>query len=269
LVLVRSACDSATKAGAAVEQVRAVTLQHAADCVVRFDATGLETAIALAEKYGVGRSEVADLWLQYADEAIKNKDSKGIEAACDSATKAGAAASAVAAFRARGMVLEAVGMWDRGESERASVVSIQAIEINGDAAIEMLQSAQSEGLKTGVVSEYLKRFDGALAAGRWDEARGAVATSLRLDAQTETWWTSRLAAEKLRTAPPTLLASLPPTLLASLPPEVITAIPPITNSVGIKMKLLPGGTFTMGEAGSDSDATPHPVTLILRGASNS
>ena len=260
LALVRSACDSATKAGAAVEQVRAAVLQHAADCVVRFDATGLETAIALVEKYGVGRSEVADLWLQYADKAIKNKDSKGVQAACDSATKAGAAASAVAAFRARGMVLEAGGMWDRGESERASVVAIQAIEINGDAAIEMLQSAQSEGLKTGVVSEYLKRFDEALAAGRWDEAREAVATAMRLDAQAETWWTSRLAAEKLPTAPPTLLASLPPTLLASLPPEVITAIPPITNSVGIKMKLLPGGTFTMGEAGSDK-AAPHPVTL--------
>jgi formylglycine-generating enzyme required for sulfatase activity len=38
-------------------------------------------------------------------------------------------------------------------------------------------------------------------------------------------------------------------------------LPPIQNSIGIKLKLLPAGMFTMGQAGGNSDETPHQVTL--------
>ncbi|MFM8805556.1 MAG: formylglycine-generating enzyme family protein, partial [Planctomycetia bacterium] len=34
-----------------------------------------------------------------------------------------------------------------------------------------------------------------------------------------------------------------------------------TNSLGMKLKLLPAGTFTMGQAGGDADESPHQVTL--------
>ena len=37
--------------------------------------------------------------------------------------------------------------------------------------------------------------------------------------------------------------------------------PPITNSIGMKLRLLPPGTFMMGDANGDSDKTPHEVTL--------
>ncbi|MDB4621624.1 formylglycine-generating enzyme family protein, partial [Rubripirellula sp.] len=37
--------------------------------------------------------------------------------------------------------------------------------------------------------------------------------------------------------------------------------PPLTNSIGMKLKLLPPGVFTMGDANGDSDETPHEVTL--------
>ncbi len=43
--------------------------------------------------------------------------------------------------------------------------------------------------------------------------------------------------------------------------ERILALPPQTNSVGMKLKLLPAGTFTMGEAGGDPKETPHEVTI--------
>ncbi|MFM8771882.1 MAG: bifunctional serine/threonine-protein kinase/formylglycine-generating enzyme family protein, partial [Candidatus Kapaibacterium sp.] len=43
--------------------------------------------------------------------------------------------------------------------------------------------------------------------------------------------------------------------------EGVLALPPIRNSIGIELKLLPAGTFTMGQAGGDSDETPHRVTL--------
>jgi formylglycine-generating enzyme required for sulfatase activity/serine/threonine protein kinase len=35
----------------------------------------------------------------------------------------------------------------------------------------------------------------------------------------------------------------------------------LVNSIGIELKLIPAGAFTMGQAGSDSDETPHEVTL--------
>ena len=41
----------------------------------------------------------------------------------------------------------------------------------------------------------------------------------------------------------------------------ILAEPPLTNSIGMEFKLLPGGTFTMGEANGYDDETPHQVKL--------
>jgi formylglycine-generating enzyme required for sulfatase activity len=38
-------------------------------------------------------------------------------------------------------------------------------------------------------------------------------------------------------------------------------LPPLRNSMGMELKLLPAGTFTMGQAGGVSDETPHQVTL--------
>jgi formylglycine-generating enzyme required for sulfatase activity/serine/threonine protein kinase len=35
----------------------------------------------------------------------------------------------------------------------------------------------------------------------------------------------------------------------------------LVNSIGIELKLIPAGAFTMGQAGDDSDETPHEVTL--------
>jgi formylglycine-generating enzyme required for sulfatase activity len=41
----------------------------------------------------------------------------------------------------------------------------------------------------------------------------------------------------------------------------ILALPTVENSIGMELKLLPPGTFTMGEAGGGPDDTPHEVTL--------
>ena len=38
-------------------------------------------------------------------------------------------------------------------------------------------------------------------------------------------------------------------------------LPESTNSIGIKFKLIPAGTFTMGDASGEDDETPHEVTL--------
>jgi formylglycine-generating enzyme required for sulfatase activity len=41
----------------------------------------------------------------------------------------------------------------------------------------------------------------------------------------------------------------------------VLASPPICNSIGIELKLIPAGSFTMGQPGGDSGETPHRVTL--------
>ncbi|MDB4770771.1 SUMF1/EgtB/PvdO family nonheme iron enzyme [bacterium] len=38
-------------------------------------------------------------------------------------------------------------------------------------------------------------------------------------------------------------------------------LPESTNSIGMEFKLIPAGTFTMGDASGDDDETPHEVTL--------
>ncbi len=38
-------------------------------------------------------------------------------------------------------------------------------------------------------------------------------------------------------------------------------LPEFTNSIGMKFKLIPAGTLTMGDASGDDDETPHEVTL--------
>jgi formylglycine-generating enzyme required for sulfatase activity len=43
--------------------------------------------------------------------------------------------------------------------------------------------------------------------------------------------------------------------------QQILRIPPLENSLGMELKLLPAGTFTMGEAGGNADEAPHEVTL--------
>jgi formylglycine-generating enzyme required for sulfatase activity len=44
-------------------------------------------------------------------------------------------------------------------------------------------------------------------------------------------------------------------------PPVVLDTPHITNSIGVELRLLPAGTFTMGDSEVDLIATPHRVTL--------
>ena len=39
-------------------------------------------------------------------------------------------------------------------------------------------------------------------------------------------------------------------------------LPESADSIGMEFKLIPAGTFTMGDASGDDDETPHEVTLL-------
>jgi formylglycine-generating enzyme required for sulfatase activity len=58
--------------------------------------------------------------------------------------------------------------------------------------------------------------------------------------------------------PPEFIAELPAVTLNTLPAAMIRKLPALRNSIGIELKLLPAGTFTMGAGGPEG---PHKVTL--------
>ncbi|MBI1830805.1 MAG: formylglycine-generating enzyme family protein [Planctomycetes bacterium] len=45
------------------------------------------------------------------------------------------------------------------------------------------------------------------------------------------------------------------------PPAEVEALPVITSKTGGELLLIPGGSFTMGDAAGRDDETPHPVTV--------
>jgi formylglycine-generating enzyme required for sulfatase activity/serine/threonine protein kinase len=62
------------------------------------------------------------------------------------------------------------------------------------------------------------------------------------------------------TQPASVLSQLPANVLTQLPANVLLQLPPRKNSIGMEFKLLPGGTFTMGDANGQNKATPHQAT---------
>jgi formylglycine-generating enzyme required for sulfatase activity len=69
---------------------------------------------------------------------------------------------------------------------------------------------------------------------------------------------SQLPTSVLSQLPTSVLSQLPTSVLSQLPASVLLQSPPRKNSIGIEFKLLPAGTFTMGDK---DDAPAHRVTL--------
>ncbi|MDB4664591.1 SUMF1/EgtB/PvdO family nonheme iron enzyme, partial [bacterium] len=62
--------------------------------------------------------------------------------------------------------------------------------------------------------------------------------------------------------PTSVFANFPSSALAKIPASVIAKLPARTNSIGIKLKLIPAGNFLMGSESGGSDEKPsHQVTL--------
>jgi formylglycine-generating enzyme required for sulfatase activity len=235
-------------------------------------AQGLAEAVGLngdAQAIAAARVAIVAAWLERADKAIDKNDASLVQIACDAALKAGAKADAVSEPRARGMIMEALRMWDRGESKTAMEKVIAAIETNASAGIEALRSSKLDDLRKHVVNEYRKQFDASVAKDAWTEAMVASTVAAQIDPEAASWLKLSLTADKLRGLSPTTLATLSPALLAalpaatlsSLPPDTIRALPSVRNSLGVELRLLPAGSFTMGDAAAGWGNKPHRVTL--------
>jgi len=230
----------------------------------RSDADGVKTACAAAEKLGCPSSDLVEMWLQWAQIAGKNGDLKSVRSACDEAVNAGAPDEAVSLLRAKETVLDALSMFNRGETDEAVILVAAAISKYGSVANAMLIEADRSSLREALVNEYRRRFDSTL---RLKDAIEVAAVAQLIDPQAR-FWLEKISPEALRTtAPdalltlsPSVLVTLPPAVLASLPQATVVAIPALKNSIGIELKLLPAGVFAMGRVGG-GDETSHQVKL--------
>jgi formylglycine-generating enzyme required for sulfatase activity len=136
----------------------------------------------------------------------------------------------------------------RGES--VAVNTADSALKDYETALSLGASAsESASLKGQLVTALTARCRQSLAGQDMAKASADYASVAKLDSQAS----SSLVAdfEKL---PSSVLSQLPSSVLSQLPPSIW---PVVKNTLGIEFKLLPGGTFTMGEG----NETPHQVTL--------
>jgi len=253
----RRAADAALAAGADAVAVLAIWQEYVRGRIERLDAKGLEAACVEAKKVGLVGKEEAKWWIEFGQKAASppHENTADVIRAADAALAAGADAGVVGSLRTRGMVLEARSLL-KSDVEGAVDRMLEASLFDRSFVEAALREPEFAVVKAGLVGKYRDRFDQALVRQGWEEALAIAGTAEVIDPSSATW-----VSEAVGRVPPAALAALPPAALAALPPAALAKIPPLRNSIGVELKLLPGGGFTMGQAGGESDETPHQVTL--------
>jgi len=209
-----------------------------------------------------GRQAIVSTWLRRGRIAAEKSDAKTTATAAKEATAAGATAEATAPLRARAMMFEAADMISRDQVTDAATRAIEASRIDLSVTKSVLTAAANVPLKQAVARQFRTRFDAALADRDWGQALEISTAASAIDVESRQWLKAALASYPggLSAVPTDVLPRLPPDVLASLPPAALASLPPLRNSIGIDLKLLPAGTFTMGHA-SVQNNLPHQVTL--------
>jgi len=135
----------------------------------------------------------------------------------------------------------------------AKAASVAAALAKGDwKAVLALDPDNSEGIQMQAAAEKSVAVSAALAKGDWKAVLAlepANSEGLRLKAAAEKVAAEKVAAEKAAVAEK----------------AVILARAPITNTIGMKLKEIPAGTFMMGtpegETGRERDEHQHKVTI--------
>jgi formylglycine-generating enzyme required for sulfatase activity len=251
---VRAVLAAAVKGGAQKERLKRVWEKLAESYVERLDAEGLEAECVAGKEYGLTSVEGAAVWLRFAETALKNGDAVAVGVGCDAAIKAGATAEQVRPTQVRGMVMHAEALLAAGEAAKGVDLVITAIDADVVSAVNLLSGEASKPLRDATRGEYRKRFDNALEKEDFKNAIVIAAAAARLDPLTESWLTEALTADRLM--------RLPSEALSMLPTKVVVSLPPIRNSIGMQLKLIPAGSFMMGEEdlGTGRDDV-HRVTL--------
>ena len=189
---------------------------------------------------------IANAWLQQGRIAVERSDAAATAAAVKEATAAGAAAEATAPLRAHAMMLEAFSMVNRDKVTEAATRAIEASLIELSVTKRVLEAQANTALTQAVGRQFRAQFDAALSDRNWDSALKTAAAAEAVDAESSEWLETAILSH------PAGLSTIPAEVFTLLPPAVLTSLPPLENSIGIQLKLLPAGKFTMGQSLVDS-----------------
>jgi formylglycine-generating enzyme required for sulfatase activity len=219
-------------------------------------------AVRAREQAKINRLEEAE---QDLAEARRLGGSAELVAAAQEALMAGWVARAQAASE---LLLEAAGLVTTDDIRSAAAKAIEAMLLDTTGSVTALKQPANDALRAAVVAEYQSRFDESVSGGDWDVGLRIAAAAGALDDTASGWVGDAIAKHPggLSAVPPEVLGRLPATVIGGLPTALITALPagtlaalpPLGNSIGMELRLLAPGRFTMGQAGSE---TPHEVTL--------
>ena len=155
--------------------------------------------------------------------------------------------------RRDGRVARAIAAMEAGDARAAAAAFAGAVEEDFTTDQQALLARVTRAIELEAEIARLVKEAKADATITPEEAAGildAAAQYLALNPKNEQ--IRRLTRQTEGIAKPVLAARQRDRMLSQ---------PPIENSIGIRLKLLPAGTFTMGQAGGDKDETPHEVTL--------
>ena len=182
-----------------------------------------------------GASDVGlgSLWLRFGRQAVERADEAGVKAAVVGAEKHGLADQTIKSWKASATALNAVSIDSRSQRPQTLGKLRDAVLLDAAATTSVLRDSKFDGLRDAVSRDCREACQAAIAASKWEEAIRFISAVGILDPASAAWVA-----------------------------ETVKSIPSLRNSIGMELKLLPAGTYTMGQAGSDmEDETPHEVTL--------
>jgi len=287
---IRAACDAAERyqaAGPDVSRLRAAAFKADGEQKAKSgDLSGAVAAFDEAVKLNSNlelKTERAVVHVKLGEQAVAKQDYAAAATELDSAVSLDKSATGVVALA--GSVAEPVILAfeqaptvENQTAALAALTSIQPVDAQNEELPELRKRVTAAVLKRGesaavnTPDSALKAYETALSLGASASESASLkghlvkALTARCRQSLGSEDAEKASADyavvaKLDSQAASLLVAefekLPANVLTQLPANVLLQIPPQKNSIGMQFKLLPGGTFTMGEG----KETPHPVTL--------
>jgi formylglycine-generating enzyme required for sulfatase activity len=263
---VAKAVDEALAAGVVKPQRAEIWVKLAEESLAKFDIEAATNACDQATALGHPAEALAAMWMAFATSIVDKGDAGPVNAACDAARRHGADRAAVTAVRVRSLLVEAEQCLARGKSEKAGRSTVAAMILDREEVTKYLNQPEHQRAGMCFLSEAYGRFRIALETHRLQDAAEAARLASGVQSAANEWLKNSLTPGWAERFPAEQLPTLSPGFLRSLAPETIAALPRLRNSIGMEFKLLPAGTFIMGDSPGETDEKwtfkpAHRVTL--------
>ncbi len=209
---------------------------------------------------------IAQAWIARAKAALDNTDATKIRASCDAARRFGADDPSVTPLLAGALVLDATALASQRDTSRAAEMFAEAIDVDRAAALSTLANPNAFALRTTLAKHYRAQFCSAIANTDWEKAIQVSVAAQAVTADASEWLPTAIAAlpDGLSSLPIETVVRLPAMTCDSLPALSILRLAPLENSIGMKLKLIPSGSFMMTADGREParEVSVTPAYLI-------